>query len=160
MSYTIEDFQIEMQNAETPEEMTGVIDKLLDSDIDVSNPEIKEMILEYRAQIEDYRNDMLVEDDRVINEWIESGKCELYICKKSISSYNEGERYYVKVNDDRSDYFEHQKDVMDRLQPAVIERMNSILPVFFIISDDGIGTLKKYEIFSKKYNFEDYFEKI
>ena len=60
----------------------------------------------------------------------------------------------------RSDYFEHLKDVMDRLQPAVIERMNSILPVFFIISDDGIGTLKKYEIFSKKYNFEDYFEKI
>ena len=110
MSYTIEDFQIEMQNAERPEEMTGVIDKLLDSDIDVSNPEIKELLLEYRAQIEDYRKDMLVEDDRVINEWIELGKCELYICKKSISSYNEGERYYVKVNDDRSDYFEHLKD--------------------------------------------------
>lgn len=160
MSYTIEDFQIEMQNTETPEEMTGVIDKLLDSDIDVSNPEIKEMILEYRAQIEDYRKDMLVEDDRVSNEWIESGQCKLFMCKKSVLSYTEGNRYYVRINDIKSQYIENLKDVMDRLEPEVVERFNNMKPLIWVISDEGIGTLKKYNVWLREYNFEDYFEKI
>jgi hypothetical protein len=162
MSYTIEDFQIEMQSVETPEEMTGVIDKLLDSDIDVSNPEIKEMILEYRSQIEDYRKDMMVEEDRKCSDWIESGKCELYLCKNDIQWFKSGNRYHVRVDDTKSQYLENIKDIIDRLQPEVIEKLTSMKPLIWIISDNGIGTLKSSHVFTTQNGeiFEDYFEKI
>lgn len=99
MSYTIEDFHSEMKNTQTPVEMTGVIDKLLDSDIDVTNPEIKEMILEYRSQIEDYRMDMMIEEDKKCSDWIESGKCEVYLCKKDVQWFKSGNRYHVWEKD-------------------------------------------------------------
>ena len=162
MSYTIEDFQIEMQSVETPQEMTGVIDKLLDSDIDVSNPEIKEMILEYRSQIEDYRKDMMFEEDKKCSDWIESGKCELYICKKDIQWFKSGNRYHVRVDDTKSQYLENIKDIIDRLQPEVIEKLTSMKPLIWVISDNGIGTLKSSHVFTKQNGeiFEDYFEKL
>jgi hypothetical protein len=161
MNYTIEDFQLEMENAETPDQMNGVINNLLDSDIDVSDPEIKQMILEYRAQIEDYRTDMLIEDDKVSNDWIELGKCELYKCKKNILSYIEGNRYYVRIDDIKSENIERLKEVMDRLKPEVIERINSMEHLIWIISDNGIGTNKARRVFTKHDGrFEEYFEKI
>jgi hypothetical protein len=162
MSYTIEDFQIEMQSVETPQEMTGVIDKLLDSDIDVTNSEIKEMILEYRSQIEDYRKDMMVEEDKKCSDWIESGKCELYICKKDIQWFKSGNRYHVRVDDTKSQYLENIKDIIDRLQPEVIEKLTSMKPLIWVISDNGIGTLKSSHVFTTQNGeiFEDYFEKL
>jgi len=162
MSYTIEDFQIEIQSVETPQEMTGVIDKLLDSDIDVSNPEIKEMILEYRGQIEDYRKDMMVEEDKKCSDWIESGKCELYLCNKDIQWFKSGNRYHVRVDDTKSQYLENIKDIIDRLQPEVIEKLTSMKPLIWVISDNGIGTLKSSHVFTTQNGeiFEDYFEKL
>ncbi len=162
MSYTIEDFQIEMQSVETPQEMTGVIDKLLDSDIDVTNSEIKEMILEYRSQIEDYRKDMMVEEDKKCSDWIESGKCELYLCKKGIHWFKSGNRYHVRVDDTKSQYLENIKDIIDRLQPEVIEKLTSMKPLIWVISDNGIGTLKSSHVFTTQNGeiFEDYFEKL
>jgi hypothetical protein len=161
MSYTIEDFQIEMQSVETPQEMTGVIDKLLDSDIDVTNSEIKEMILEYRIQIEDYRKDMAVEEDKYCNDLIESDKCELYICKNDIQWFKSGNRYHVRVDDTKSQYLENIKDIIDRLQPEVIEKLTSMKPLIWVISDNGIGTLKSRHLFTRQDGeiFEDYFEK-
>lgn len=162
MSYTIEDFHIEMNNTQTPEEMTGVIDKLLDSEIDVTNPDIKEMVIEYRAQIEDYRKDMMIEEDKKCSDWIESGKCEIYICKKDIQWFKSGNRYHVRVDDTKSQYLENIKDVIDRLQPEVIEKLSAMKPLYWIISDCGIGTLKSSHVFTTQDGevFEDYFEKI
>lgn len=162
MSYTIEDFHIEMKSVQTSEEITGVIDKLLDAEIDVTNPEIKEMILEYRAQIEDYRNDMMIEEDKKCFDWIESGKCEVYICKKDIQWFKSGNRYHVRIDDTKSQYLENIKDIIDRLQPEVIEKLTSVKPLYWIISDCGIGTPKSSHVFTKQDGeiFEDYFEKI
>jgi hypothetical protein len=161
MSYTIEDFQIEMKSVETPQEMTGVIDKLLDSDIDVSNPEIKEMILEYRGQIEDYKKDMAIEEDKYCNQLIESGECELYLCKKDVQWWKVGNRYYVRVDDTKAKAIENLKEVMDRLKPEVVDRINSMKPLIWVISDNGIGTLKSRHLFTRQDGeiFEDYFEK-
>ena len=162
MNYTIEDFQLEIDNCNTPDEMNGVIEKLLDSDIDITNTDVKEMILEYRTQLQDYRNDLKVEMDQVCNKWIESGLCQLYMCKSDILGWKANNRYYVRIDDIRAENLERLKDVMDRLEPEVIERINSMEPLIWIISDNGIGTLKEHHVFVKldDVKFEDYFEKI
>lgn len=156
MSYTIEDFKNQMSSCQTPDEMRSVIETMLNSDIDISNPNIREMILEYRAQIEDYRRNMnkipkgnhiekeftrdYYSEDNTCKNLIESGKCDLYLCKKDIQWWKSGNRYYV-------------------IKPEVI---NSMKPLFFVISDDGIGTLKSRHLFNTQDGeiFEDYFEKI
>jgi hypothetical protein len=163
MDYTIEDFQIEMQDCNSPEEMSAVIEKLLDSNIDITDKEVKELVLEYRKQIEDYRMDLKIEMDQVCNKWIESGLCELYMCKSDIQYWKANNRYYVRIDDTKSQYLEKIKDVIDRLDSEVIDRFNSMKPLIWIISDNGIGTLKEHHVFTGQYdglNFEDYFEKI
>lgn len=162
MTYTLEDFQMEMENCNNPDEMNEVITKLLDSDIDFNNKDIKESILEYRAQIEDYRKDMMIEEDKKCSDWIESGKCEVYLCKKDVQWFKSGNRYQVRVDDTKSQYLENIKDVMDRLHPELIEKLNSMKPLIWVISDNGIGTLKSSHVFTTRDGevFDDYFEKV
>jgi hypothetical protein len=162
MSYTIEDFQIEIRKTETAQQMSEVIEKLLDSpNIDVKDPNVKEIILEYRAQLEDYRKDVAAEEDKYCNDLIESDKCELYICKNDIQWFKSGNRYHVRFDDTKSQYLENIKDIIDRLQPEVIEKLTSMKPLIWVISDNGIGTLKSRHLFTRQDGeiFEDYFEK-
>ena len=163
MLQTIEDFQEEMKNCENAEQMNSVIEKMLDSPhIDVTNRDVKEIILEYRAQLEDYRKEMQVEEDKNCNRLIESGKCELYLCKMDVQWWKAGNRYYVQVDDNKAQALENLKEVMDRLKPEVIERINSMKPLIWIISDKGIGTLKSRHLFTRQDGevFENYFEKL
>jgi hypothetical protein len=163
MSYTIEDFQIEIRKAETTPQMSEVIEKLLDSsNIDITDPNVKEIILEYRAQLEDYRKDMAIEEDKYCNQLIDSGECELYLCKKDVQWWKVGNRCYIRIDDTKSQYLENIKDIIDRLQPEVIEKLTSIKPVIWVISDNGIGTLKSRHLFNRQDGeiFEDYFEKV
>lgn len=163
MSPTIEDFQEEMKNCENAEQMNSVIEKMLDSPhIDITNPEVKEIILEYRAQLEDYRKEMAVEEDQKCNRLIDSGKCELYLCKRDVQWWKAGNRYHVRVDDAKAQAIENLKEVMDRLEPEVIDRINSMKPLIWVISDNGIGTLKSRHLFTRQDGelFEDYFEKL
>lgn len=163
MAYTIEDFQVEIKNCNNPDEMSQVIEKMLDSpSIDVTDPDVKEIILEYKAQIEDYRKDVAVEEDKYCNDLIESDKCDLYICKKDVQWWKSGNRYYVRVDDTKAQAIENLKEVMDRLKPEVVDRINSMKPIIWVISDNGIGTLKSRHLFTRQDGevFEDYFEKI
>lgn len=156
----LEDFQIKMSNS-SPDEMGDIIEQMLDSkEIDFENEEVRESIREYRAQLEDYRNDIKAEQDKTCNEWIESGKCELYLCKKDVDNlWASGSRYYVRVDDTKSQYINNLSEVMDKLKPEVIEKINSMKPLIWVIRDNGIGTLKEKNVFVFD-NFEDYFEKI
>lgn len=156
----LEDFQIKMSNS-SPDEMGDIIQQMLDSkEIDFENEEVRESIREYRAQLEDYRNDVKIEQDKTCNEWIESGKCELYLCKKDVEHlWVSGSRYYVRVDDTKSQYIHNLSEVMDKLKPEVIEKINSMKPLIWVIRDNGIGTLKEKNVFVFD-NFEDYFEKI
>ena len=185
----LDDFKIKMSNS-SPDEMGDIIEQMLDSkEIDFENEEVRESIREYRAQLEDYRNDLhlqiqqtesqliyseilnvKVEQDKTCNEWIESGKCDLYLCKKDIQYlckkdiqwWKSGNRYYIRIDDTKSQAISNLKEVMDRLKPEVIERINSMKPLFWVISDNGIGTLKSRHLFTTQDGeiFEDYFEKI
>ena len=156
----LEDFQIKMSNS-SPDEMGDIIQQMLDSkEIDFENEEVRESIREYRAQLEDYRNDIKAEQDKTCNEWIESGKCELYLCKKDVDNlWVSSSRYYVRVDDTKSQYIHNLSEVMDKLKPEVIEKINSMKPLIWVIRDNGIGTLKEKNVFVFD-NFDDYFEKI
>jgi hypothetical protein len=156
----LEDFQIKMSNS-SPDEMGDIIEQMLDSkEIDFENEEVRESIREYRAQLEDYRNDIKAEQDKTCNEWIESGKCELYLCKKDVDNlWVSSSRYYVRVDDTKSQYIHNLSEVMDKLKPEVIEKINSMKPLIWVIRDNGIGTLKEKNVFVFD-NFDDYFEKI
>ena len=158
----LDDFKIKMSNS-SPDEMGDIIEQMLDSkEIDFENEEVRESIREYRAQLEDYKNDVKIEQDKTCNEWIESGKCDLYLCKKDIQWWKSGNRYYIRIDDTKSQAISNLKEVMDRLKPEVIERINSMKPLFWVISDNGIGTLKSRHLFTTQDGeiFEDYFEKI
>lgn len=156
----LEDFKNKISNS-SPDEMAGVIEEMLDSkDIDFENKEVRESIKEYRAQIEDYRNDIKADQDKACNEWIENGKCDLYKCKKGVDHlWESGNRYYVNIDDTKSRYIENLSQVMDKLKPEVIDKINSMKPLIWIIRDNGIGTLKEKNLFVFD-NFEDYFEKV
>lgn len=159
MSYTIEDFKLEVSNSETPDEINNALLKALDSkDIDITDPDNKEIILEYKNQLKDLKDSLNIEEDKVCNDLIESGKLELYLCKKDYLSCKSGNRYYLKVDDVKSFYIEKVKEISDRLDPEVLNRINSMRPLITAITDDGIGTLKKRTYL--KIDLEEYFEKI
>ena len=54
-SYTLDTFEQEFSEAQSEKEKQEVFNKLLDSDIDFTEPENKERMVEYHAQLEDYR---------------------------------------------------------------------------------------------------------
>lgn len=156
----LQDFQNKMSSC-SPNEMGDIIEQMLDSkEIDFENEEVKESIREYRNQLEDYRNDFKIEQDKTCSEWIESGKCDIYLCKKDVDNlFVTGNRYYVRIDDTKSQYINNLSEVMDKLKPEVIEKINSIKPLIWVIRDNGIGTLKEKNIFIFD-NFKDYFEKL
>ena len=150
--YTIEQFVEDFDDAQTPEAKQEVLLKLLDSDIDLV--ENKEIIKEYRSQIQDLREQLDIEADAVINIQIEQGFVELYTCNKGVNEFVEGSRYYVHIDDYKSklvaiegvDIPQNIKDYLDGIKPLV-----------WVANDNGIGTLK----FRTLINFElsDYFTK-
>jgi methionine synthase II (cobalamin-independent) len=96
---------------------------------------------------------MKKEADASCNMGIESGSFELYKCIKSIDNFVEGMTYYVKIDDVKSKYTEALGETPD----AIKEYVSNIKPLIWIISDDGIGTLKTKNVFLE--NFSDYFQK-
>jgi hypothetical protein len=151
--YTIEKFVEDFEDAQSPDAKQEVLLKLLDSDVDVV--EHKELLKEYKEQIQDIREQLNIEADAVINIEIEQGFMKLYTCTKSVGNYIEGSNYYVKIDDVKSKYTESfEGDV-----PAAIkDYFNSIKPIIWIVSDNGIGTLK-YKRLVTDFEFSEHFTK-
>lgn len=151
--YTIEQFVEDFEMAQTPEAKQEVLLKLLDSDIDVVDN--KEIILEYRAQIKDLKEQLDIEASAVIDIQIEQGFVELYTCNKSVNEFVEGSRYYVQIDDVRSKY-------TDRFEGDVPQAMkdyfNGIKPLIWIVTDGGIGTLKDKRLVTD-FEFSEHFTK-
>lgn len=151
--YTIEQFVEDFDDAQTPEAKQEVLLKLLDSDIDVVDN--KEIILEYRAQIKDLKEQLDIEASAVIDIQIEQGFVELYTCNKSVNEFVQGSRYYVQIDDVRSKY-------TDRFEGDVPQVMkdyfNGIKPLIWIVTDGGIGTLKDKRLVTD-FEFTEHFNK-
>lgn len=151
MNYTIEQFQEEFDNVETPEAKQSLIEKLFDSDVNVL--EHKELIKEYKAQIEDIKESIAIEEDIKITNLIESGEATLYTCTKSIDEFVEGRNYYVVIDDVKSKYQQSLGDVPEALKQYI----DNIKPIVWLINDNGIGTLKYKKVINFDLSF--YFNK-
>jgi methionine synthase II (cobalamin-independent) len=151
-SYTLEQFESDFDGADSIEDKNKVLEKALDN-FDVTDSEVRETFLKFRNEIKDYQLEMKKEADASCNMGIESGSFELYKCIKSIDNFIEGMTYYVKIDDVKSKYTEALGETPD----AIKEYVSNIKPLIWIISDDGIGTLKTKNVFLE--NFSDYFQK-
>ena len=141
--YTYEKFKEDFEDAQTPEAKQEAIFTLLDSDIDVK--EYKEDIQEYRAQLQDLKNQMEVEEDASINTGIENGTFKLYTCVEDINQYKVESNYYVKVDHIKTRYTAaligegSESEIPSQIQ----EYVAGLKDLIWIVTDDGIGTLKK-----------------
>ena len=149
--YTIEQFVEDFEDAQTPDAKQSVLLTLLDSDVDVV--EHKELLKEYKEQIQDLKDQLDIEGDAVINIEIEQGFLKLYTCNKSVGNYTEGSNYYVKIDDVRSKYTESFEG--DVPQP-IKDYFNGIKPLIWIVNDNGIGTLKHKRLVTD-FDFSEHF---
>jgi len=152
---TIEKFENEFNDAQSLELKRELIEKLLDSDIDFNDSEIKSKLKEYSSQLQDFKETMEIENSLLIDTDIENGKYQLYTCIEEtefFTKYVKGRNYYVSIDDISKRYIENIGDITD-LNDEFKEYLSNINPVVWIVSDDGIGTLKR------KYTFSDDFSK-
>jgi hypothetical protein len=156
VDYTIEQFIEEFEEAQTPDAKQEVMSRLIDSDIDLV--EHKELLIEYKAQIADLREQLDIEEDIKINDLIEKESMELYTCTKSVNEFVEGSNYYVQIDDVKSKYIESFERSYFYIPDAIKEYVNSIKPLIWIVTDNGIGSLK-YKVLVKDFDFSEHFNK-
>ena len=153
VEYTIEQFIEEFEEAQTPDAKQEVMLRLLDSDIDLVDN--KELLIEYKAQIADLREQINIEEDIKINDLIENCLMELWTCTKSVNEFVEGSRYYVQIDDVKSKYTESfEGDIPE----ALVDYINGIKPLIRIVADNGIGSLK-YKVLVTDFDFSQHFNK-
>jgi hypothetical protein len=151
--YTIEQFVEEFEEAQTPDAKQEVMLRLLDSDIDVVDN--KELLIEYKAQIADLREQINIEEDIKINELIDKGLMSLYTCTKSVNEFVEGSNYYVEIDDYKSKLVAIEGiDIPDAIKAYV----SGIKPLIWIVTDSGIGSLK-YKRLVTDFDFSEHFTK-
>lgn len=151
--YTIEQFIEEFEEAQTPDAKNEVLLKLLDSDIDVVDN--KELLIEYKAQIRDLKEQLDIEKDIKINDLIDKGLMSLYTCTKSVNEFVEGSNYYVEIDDYKSKLVAIEGiDIPDAIKAYV----SGIKPLIWIVTDSGIGSLK-YKVLVTDFDFSEHFTK-
>ena len=153
VEYTIEQFIEDFEAAQTPDAKQALFQTLIESDIDLADN--KELLIEYRAQIADLREQLHIEEDIKINDLIDRGSMELYVCNKAVDEFVEGCSYYVMIDDVKSKYTE---SFGDDIPQALKDYLNGIKPLVWIVNDSGIGTLK-YRKLVTDFEFSDYFTK-
>ena len=151
--YTIEQFIEDFEAAQTPDAKQALFQTLIESDIDLADN--KELLIEYKAQIADLREQLNIEEDIKINDLIDRGSMELYVCNKAVDEFVEGSSYYVMIDDVKSKYAE---SFGDDIPQALKDYLNGIKPLVWIVNDSGIGTLK-YRKLVTDFEFSDYFTK-
>jgi hypothetical protein len=147
----IEKFYEDFNFAQTADEKRKLIE-YLNNEVDFSEEELKELY----EQINDLVQNSAFEEDQIISLEIEEGKYQLYTCIKSIDSYNAGSNYYVSIDDIKDFYL---STGIGETNSIIQNMIDSIKPIYYIVVDDGIGTLKRKNIFSKDVDFSNYFTK-
>jgi hypothetical protein len=153
VEYTIEQFIEDFEMAQTPDAKQAVFQNLIESDIDLVDN--KELLMEYKAQIQDLREQLHIEEDIKINDLIDRGSMVLMTCIKSVDEFVEGSSYYVMIDDVKSKYTE---SFGDDIPQALKDYLNGIKPLVWIVNDSGIGTLK-YRKLVTDFEFSEHFTK-
>lgn len=158
-SYTLDTFEQEFNEAQSEKEKQKVFNKLLDSDIDFTKPENKERMVEYYAQLEDYKEELKIQDGYLINIELEMfpGKWQLYTCIKDVNVCTTGNNYYVKIDDIAKEY----QDAEGEVPEIIAEYVSKIKPLIWVITDNGVSTLKSKNLFIEDFygKFDEHFIK-
>lgn len=156
--YTLEQFELDMENA-SPDKMADILMNAVDN-LDVTDPIVKETLEKYREDFMDIKAQMDIDENDKCNKDIESGTLTLYKCIKDypFGSFNVGQNYYVKIDDVSADL--KAKWDLTQHSEQIVNIINTMRPITWIYSDDGIGTLKKRTLFiSGSGDFSEFFEK-
>lgn len=157
--YTLDTFEQEFSEAQSEKEKQEIFNKLLDSDIDFTISENKERMVEYNAQLEDYKQERKVEEDYLINLELEMfpGKWQLYTCIKDVNICTTSSNYYVKIDDLAKQY----QDTDGEVPEVIAEYVSKIKSLIWIVTDNGIGTLKSKNLFIEQVfgKFDEHFTK-
>lgn len=145
----IENFYEDFKFANTADEKIKLLESFISSN-DISNDELKELQL----QINDVIEQNAIEEDLIISMEIEDGKYKLYTCLKDLYSYKRGVNYYIKVDDPKDFYL---STGIGETNTLIKNMIDSIKPIYYVVVDDGIGTLKRKNILSKDIEFSNYF---
>ena len=156
-SYTLDIFEQEFNEAQSEQAKQDVLNKLLDSDIDFTIPENKERMVEYRAQLNDYREELKIQGDYLINLELEMfpGKWQLYTCIKDVNVFTTGNNYYVKIDDMAKQYQNDEIPENGFDASAILAYISKMKPIIWIVTDNGIGTLKSKHLFTDMYSKDE-----
>lgn len=144
-------FYNEFESAQTVDEKSELL-KLFISNNEISDEDVKEL----QSQINDVIENSKIEEDITVSMEIEDGKYQLYTCIKSFDSYKVCSNYYVKVDDPRDFY---KSTGIGETNSIIQNMIDTIKPIYYIIVDDGIGTLKRKNLFPNDLDFSEYFTK-
>lgn len=144
-------FYSEFEFAQTADEKYKLLESFI-SNNKISDEDLKEL----QSQINDTTEISAIEEDVIISMEIEDGKYQLYTCIKDLEGYKSGLNYYVKVDDPKEFYL--STGIADT-NTLIKDMIDSIKTIYYIVTDDGIGTLKKKNIFTNSFDFTEYFIK-
>jgi hypothetical protein len=137
-------FQEDFHNALTLESKQIILDNLINSN--PTQPEIIEMISDYKGILQDLIDEEAQSQDTQILQDIDNGKYHLMTCIEDIFPFVKGQRYYVRTDDMSAELKEFWKE--SNMSPIIQDYIESIKPINWVVIDDGVGTLKS------KINFE------
>lgn len=144
-------FQNDFNFASTVEEKQKLLDDF-SKENDIDSDDLSEL----KLQIKDLIELESTLEDLTISTEIEDGKYSLYSCIKDIDCYKSGSNYYIKVDNPKEFYL---STGIGETNSVIQNMINSIKPIYYIVVDDGIGTLKRKNIFPNDVDFSDYFTK-
>ena len=154
MKYTIEQFEIDFESA-TTDEKSEVLLKALDN-LDASDPNVMETLSQYKNELKDIREQMVIDENAFCEKSIQDGKFEVYKCIHPVGQFEIGGSYYVMIDDVAKVY----EASITADNPIIKEYISTIKPLVYIIVDNGIGTPKRRSVFPKnEFNFDDHFVK-
>jgi hypothetical protein len=155
MQYTIEQFEIDFESA-TTDEKSEVLIKALDN-LDVSDPDVMETLSQYKNELKDIREQMVIDENAFCEKAIQEGKFEVYKCVHPVEKFEMDGSYYVMIDDVAKVY----EASITADNPIIKEYISTIKPLVYIIVDNGIGTPKRRSVFPKnEFNFDEHFVKL
>jgi hypothetical protein len=155
MQYTIEQFEIDFESA-TTDEKSEVLIKALDN-LDVSDPDVMATLSQYKNELKDIREQMVIDENAFCEKAIQERKFEVYKCVHPVEKFEMDGSYYVMIDDVAKVY----EASITADNPIIKEYISTIKPLVYIIVDNGIGTPKRRSVFPKnEFNFDEHFVKL
>jgi hypothetical protein len=151
----IEHFEKEFNDCDTILEKEDLLQNFIKT-ANLSDPDVEDLITECRMKINDIIETSAIEEDVTIDLEIQDGIYKLYTCEESFGDYQSGSNYYVKSVDLADVY---RKTGIGETNPQIQNMIDSIKPIYWIVTDDGLGTLKRKNIFPKELDFSKFFTK-